>query len=250
MPAMRQDQARGRSAPPSLRTDSSIACIEGQAGVPANRTEDADELLRQQQEQLFESRHRIIRLEEEVVQLRRAVALEQQDAYFDALTGLPKRRLLMDRLDQALAHSLRLHAQMALLLLDLNGFGRVNDRLGCRAGDELLRQVAGRLRTHLRASDTVCRYGGDEFAVLLLQVHFQDRADEMVRKIRAALAKPYLLQEEHVVRLTSSIGVAVYPADGTSYAELVDRSEAAMVFDKVRFVAPARPAHATARPPA
>lgn len=191
------------------------------------------------------ARIRIDRLEQEVARLRRAVADERRYAYFDALTGLPNRRLLMDRFNQALARSARLHSQMALLFLDLDGFKATNDALGHAAGDQLLLQVARRLNVCIRASDTACRFGGDEFVVLLAQIENQDRAQLVARKIRTAIAKPYLLQEQ-VVRVTTSIGMAVYPADGCNYVELIDRSDVAMYFDKARCAgtassAPARP---------
>jgi diguanylate cyclase (GGDEF)-like protein len=144
----------------------------------------------------------------------------------------------MDRFNQALARSARLHTQMALLFLDLDGFKAINDALGHAAGDQLLLQVAKRLNVCIRASDTACRFGGDEFVVLLTQVESHDRALLVARKIRAAIAKPYLLQEQ-VVRVTTSIGMAMYPSDGSNYVELIDRSDIAMYFDKARCAAPA-----------
>jgi diguanylate cyclase (GGDEF)-like protein len=204
--------------------------------------------LADQQRRLLLAKTRIERLEQEVAQLKLAVANERQYAYFDALTGLPNRRLLMDRFNQAIARGARLHTRMALLFLDLDGFKCVNDALGHATGDELLMQVARRLNACIRASDTACRYGGDEFVVLLAQIENHEKALLVARKIRAAIAKPYLLQEQ-VVRVTTSIGMAVYPADGRSYAELIERSDVAMFFDKARCQTPAPFADAATQPP-
>jgi len=206
-------------------------------GTVAPATLDAAQV--DPEQALANAQTRIERLEREIAQLRRAVADERRHAYVDALTGLPNRRLLMDRFDQALARGVRQHTKIALLFLDLDGFKCINDALGHASGDQLLLQVARRLKACIRAADTVCRFGGDEFVVLLAQIESQERAQLVVRKIRTAVAKPYLLQEQ-VVRVTTSIGMAVYPTDGKSYAELLERSDIAMYFDKARAcIAPA-----------
>jgi len=181
---------------------------------------------------------RIDRLEQEVAQLKRAIADERRYAYFDALTGLPNRRLLLDRANQALARGARLHLHTALLFLDLDGFKIINDAVGHCLGDELLLQVSARLKACIRASDTACRFGGDEFVVLLAQIDSREKALLVTHKLRAAIARPYRLRNR-MVQLTTSIGVAVCPADGTEYAQLLEHCDRAMYRDKARHVAAA-----------
>src|SRR5207248_6155996 len=140
------------------------------------------------------------------------VASVRHFAYHDELTGLPNRALLLDRLSQALVRAKRHNKQLALLLLDLDGFKDVNDTLGHVAGDKLLQRVSERLLSCIRGSDTACRYGGDEFVVLLPEVDDQNRALVVAREIHARLAKPYMV-DDYSVGVTASIGVAVYPFD-------------------------------------
>jgi diguanylate cyclase (GGDEF)-like protein len=195
---------------------------------------DAADLCRalaDRQRQLDLALKKIGKLDQDVAQLTQAVALERQYAYYDALTALPNRRLLMDRFNQAVARGSRQHKQMALLFLDLNGFKSINDLHGHEIGDELLKQVANRLVSCTRTSDTVCRYGGDEFVILLAEIAGQESAVAAAAKIRARIAKPYTLAGK-TVRLTTSVGLAVYPIDGARYADLIGRSDFAMYFDK------------------
>ncbi len=151
----------------------------------------------------------------------------QYYAYHDDLTGLPNRRLLRDRLNQAVAQAQRQHKHVVLLLLDLDGFKSLNDRLGHSAGDELLEQVAKRLIDCVRVADTVCRYGGDEFVVMLPEFDGGDTATAVTQKIRTTLDAPYTIEGE-MVSLKASIGVAVYPDDGSTYHALIKKADAAM----------------------
>ncbi len=185
------------------------------------------------QRQLDLALEKNVKLEQDIQQLARTVAWERQHASYDALTGLPNRRLLLDHFNHAAARGARQGSQMALLFLDLDGFKTVNDTLGHVTGDQLLKQVAVRLADCVRTSDTVCRYGGDEFVVLLAEIGSQQCAVATARKIRAVIAEPYRI-ENRVVRLTTSIGVAVYPTDGGRYEDLIMRSDVAMYFDKAR----------------
>jgi len=197
---------------------------------------DAVEMCRalaDRQHKLDRAMRRIADLEDEVQRLAEAVRQERRFAYYDELTGLPNRRLLLDRFNQALARGSRRKKQLALLFIDLDAFKQVNDALGHAAGDELLRQVATRLSQRVRTSDTVCRYGGDEFVVLLAEIDSQESALAAARKIRSAIGKPYPMPTGPV-KITASIGMAVYPMDGASYAELIVRSDLAMYFDKAR----------------
>ena len=137
----------------------------------------------------------------------------------------------MDRLHQALVRAKRQREQLALLLLDLDGFKNINDKMGHAAGDELLRQVAERLLSCIRGSDTACRYGGDEFVLLLPEVDGETRALAVAAKIRARLAEPYML-DGHPVLVTASIGVALYPVDGLSQSDLIKQADVAMYLAK------------------
>jgi diguanylate cyclase (GGDEF)-like protein/PAS domain S-box-containing protein len=150
----------------------------------------------------------------------------QKLAYFDALTGLPNRSLLADRVSQALSRMERNNEALALIFLDLDRFKNVNDSLGHRIGDELLIQVAGRLKATLREEDTVSRLGGDEF-ILVLPRTSAEGATHVVEKILAVLARPYHI-ELHELSITPSLGIAMYPGDGDSYETLSMCADAAM----------------------
>jgi len=123
--------------------------------------------------------------------LGREAARMRHAAYHDWLTGLPNRNLLVDRLDRAIAQAARNGNHVAVLMLDLNGFKRVNDQFGHVAGDRLLRDVAARLGASTRDADTVCRYGGDEFVILLPEVAGRSGASQVANKIDAELARAW-----------------------------------------------------------
>src|SRR5690606_25272476 len=127
----------------------------------------------------------------------------QRLAFYDPLTGLPNRALLMDRAAQALALSARDNKETSLLFLDLDRFKMVNDSLGHHVGDGLLRSIAGRLRSCLRESDTVSRLGGDEFVVLLPETGSEEAA-QTAERILGVVAQPYLI-EDYRLSTTPSI---------------------------------------------
>ena len=177
-------------------------------------------------------RQEATRREQELVQVRHF-------AYHDDLTGLPKRSLLLDRLNQAIVQATRKKKQVGLLLLDLDGFKGINDRLGHATGDKILQRVAERLLTCIRDADTACRYGGDEFVILLPDIDGKKSTAQVAQKLRAHLADPYLV-DNHSIAVTASIGVAVYPFDGTSQEDLIRRADIAMYLAKARYRAKAR----------
>jgi diguanylate cyclase (GGDEF)-like protein len=172
-------------------------------------------------------------LKHQVALLQRAIAQARQSAYHDELTGLPNRRLLLDRYNQAVALAARQHRLVALLFLDLDDFKRVNDTHGHTAGDRILQQVAARLHASIRAADTACRYGGDEFVVLLPELEGRRNALAAARKIRARLAVPYIIDGTEIT-VTASIGVAVYPVDGSEYGDLMRVTDGFMYRDKAQ----------------
>ena len=153
----------------------------------------------------------------------------QRVAHHDSLTGLPNRLLFNDRLNQAISLAKRDSRHFALLYLDLDRFKPVNDKLGHTAGDELLQAVAARIRREVRESDTVARVGGDEFAVILPDIARREEAETVARKIIAALAAPFRLGSQGPsVDIGTSIGIALYPADGRDADALVKAADAAM----------------------
>ena len=154
-------------------------------------------------------------------------------ASHDALTGLPNRLLLDDRIAQAIAHSQRHSHEFAVLVIDLDRFKLINDSLGHRAGDELLREVAQRLKSAVRAVDTTARLGGDEFVVLLDGPLTQAEAVEIgTRAIK--VMEPTLRLLGIDVHISASIGIAFYPRDGASVDTLLARADAAMYSAKER----------------
>ena len=149
-------------------------------------------------------------------------------ANHDALTGLPNRKLLKDRLAQALQFARRYDRWATVVFIDLDNFKIVNDSLGHTAGDELLRRVADRMARCVRATDTVVRLGGDEFVVLLFdQPKNMELISATLQKIRAAIAEPVQI-EGHNLQITSSIGIANFPRDGEDADMLIARADAAM----------------------
>ncbi|WP_282753663.1 putative bifunctional diguanylate cyclase/phosphodiesterase [Desulfuromonas thiophila] len=157
-------------------------------------------------------------------------ALEHQ-AYHDQLTGLPNRRLYLDRLEQALMRARRHRQMLAVVMLDLNRFKDINDSLGHGAGDALLVLVADRLRRQLRAEDTVARLGGDEFLVLLEDFACLDDLLAVLDKVRLTFAAPFVV-EGHALHLSASIGVATWPEAGDSCEELIKNADLAMYRSK------------------
>ncbi|OIQ86458.1 cyclic di-GMP phosphodiesterase Gmr [mine drainage metagenome] len=162
----------------------------------------------------------------DVTDLRRKDDQIRHQAYHDALTGLPNRLLLADRLQHAITVADRDTEPLALLFLDLDRFKLINDSLGHEVGDRLLREVARRIGGALRKSDTVARLGGDEFVVLLPGLGMQEAA-QVAEKIIAVLARPFDL-DGRPVRTATSIGIALYPRDGTDAATLLRQADAAM----------------------
>jgi diguanylate cyclase (GGDEF)-like protein/PAS domain S-box-containing protein len=151
----------------------------------------------------------------------------------DALTGLPNRVLLHDRLEQAIVGAARSRASFAFMFIDLDRFKTINDSLGHDVGDELLKRVAARLGACVRASDTVARLGGDEFAVIVesLRDEEDEGARQVAEKMIHAMASPMLIGNQHL-NTSCSIGIGVYPADGKDSATLMKHADVAMYYAK------------------
>jgi diguanylate cyclase (GGDEF)-like protein len=168
----------------------------------------------------------LLHLRDVTERARRQAELERL-ALHDALTGLPNRLLLDDRLRHGLLHAQRRGEPLAVMLLDLNGFKHVNDTLGHHVGDRLLQQLAPRLATPLRKSDTLARLGGDEFAVLLAPPTDLEQAGQAAERLVAALAEPFTVDGARL-EVGASVGVALYPDHGVEASELLRRADAAM----------------------
>ncbi len=150
-----------------------------------------------------------------------------RSSQLDGLTGTPNRALMRDRFEQAIVLARRHGTRAAVLFIDLDAFKPVNDALGHGVGDELLRLTARRLESVVRESDTVCRYGGDEFLVVLAEVLQAADAHRIAQKMLAALATPCVIQT-HALHPAASIGFAIYPDDGDDVATLIAHADAAM----------------------
>ena len=151
----------------------------------------------------------------------------RQRAFFDVLTGLPNRALLMDRLQQALAAGARSGHGVGVLFLDLDHFKAINDTLGHDAGDDTLREVARRLGALVRRNDTVSRLGGDEFVMVVSEAGSPEDMEQVAAKVIQAFDEPFRL-EGRELRLGTSIGIALAPADGADGPALLKRADAAM----------------------
>ena len=159
-----------------------------------------------------------------------SLAMAQQMAHsaeHDFLTGLPNRMLLNDRVGQAVALAKRHMRKVAVLFLDLDGFKHINDSLGHPVGDKLLQSIAIRLVDCVRGSDSVSRQGGDEFVVLLLDLEHAEDAAVTARRILEAVALPHCI-DQHDLHVTASIGVSVYPDDGSDADTLIKNADTAM----------------------
>jgi diguanylate cyclase (GGDEF)-like protein/PAS domain S-box-containing protein len=162
----------------------------------------------------------------DITQAKEAQDRIRQLAHYDPLTGLPNRTLLADRSDHAISIAQRSGASLALIFLDLDHFKNVNDSLGHRVGDELLKALAQRLRSVVREQDTISRLGGDEF-ILVLPSTDADGAAHVAGKLLEIAAQPYTL-ERHELTITPSIGIALFPADGADFDTLSKCADAAM----------------------
>ena len=148
-------------------------------------------------------------------------------AFHDALTGLPNRALFDNRLEHGLAQAKRHGFTLAVMFIDLDGFKAINDKHGHAIGDAVLQSVADRLQENTRVDDTVSRYGGDEFLYLLMSIDDDKHVLQIAGKIAEAIQQPCMLSVGDVV-VKSSIGISIFPKDGSSAADLIESADKAM----------------------
>ncbi len=163
----------------------------------------------------------------DITDLKNAQLQMETLAFFDPLTGLSNRRLFIDRLEKAVSESRRRNSFIALLFIDLDQFKRINDSLGHEAGDQLLVEIARRLETSVRESDTVSRIGGDEFTVLLSDIDSSNGVRHICEKILTRLGRPIAINNQEVIT-TVSIGITLGPSDGDTGSILMRNADMAM----------------------
>ncbi len=207
----------------TLRRDKEVAQAEalatGEAMVAALRRSEME------LEHRVEERTRELALANE--RLRESAARHQLQATQDPLTGLANRMLLDDRLDHAVERARRAGTKVGVVMIDLDDFKPVNDTYGHAVGDDLLVSVAARLREAVRASDTVARYGGDEFVLMIEGVHSKDDIEPVVASVQGRLSVP-VRDGERVLTIAASIGISVYPDDAADASALLRRADKAM----------------------
>ena len=164
---------------------------------------------------------------EDITKRKEYEEIIQEMAFYDSLTGLPNRKLFSERLALVLAQAKRNKKKVGVAMLDLDNFKEVNDTLGHDVGDILLKAVAERLSEAMRKSDTVARFGGDEFLLIFPNMEAIETAIQVVQKIADCLHKPFLIGPQRLF-VTTSIGIAVYPNDGLDEKTLMKNSDIAM----------------------
>jgi diguanylate cyclase len=168
-----------------------------------------------------------------LVMLEEQISNNEWLALHDELTGLPNRRLFADRLQNAIERCERTRSRMALLILDLNGFKKINDTLGHQAGDQVLREVSGNLRKGIRASDTLARLGGDEFIIVATDAEQEESMDHFVNSVRHAVERPIVVEGRTMI-MTASLGTAIYPDDAHDSVRLLRIADQRMYAAKHR----------------
>lgn len=163
----------------------------------------------------------------DITDRKRAEGKLTQMALYDQLTGLPNRTNFFDKLEFSLSHARRNKSVLALLFIDLDGFKKINDTLGHTMGDHLLKEVAQRLRANIRESDTVARMGGDEFTIILNNLHDIEGVSCMAEKLITAINQPIDLGG-NTCNVGASIGIAVYPDHAGNISDLINAADSAM----------------------
>jgi len=194
---------------------------ESELNIPA-LVQIQDKRLKQYVVQRFQA------LQDEIDELRAKEEELKALAFHDGLTGLANRLLLEDRFDVAVERAKRTSKSVALLMIDLNDFKSINDLYGHTAGDAVLIATARRLRAAVRASDTVARFGGDEFVLIIESIEDPQAIVHMGEKLFDSLAEPITLDTGVLAKISASIGMAIYPDDGANLNDLLNVADQAM----------------------
>jgi diguanylate cyclase (GGDEF)-like protein/PAS domain S-box-containing protein len=173
----------------------------------------------------------VVTTSEDITERRKNEETIRKLAFYDALTGLPNRALFDDRVGQALAKARRHDDTIVILFVDLDRFKNINDTLGHGSGDKLLKAVAERLKSSVRECDTVSRLGGDEFVLLFQEIEYADDLPVIGKKILERMSEAFFLNNREIY-ITASIGMSVFPADGTDVETLLRNADAAMYLAK------------------
>jgi diguanylate cyclase (GGDEF)-like protein len=181
---------------------------------------------------------RLGQLQRYVSKLKRSQVELKKHAFFDPLTGLANRLLLIDRFQVALEHSKRNSTEFAVLMVDLNKFKTINDTYGHAAGDAVLIAVAQRLVSAVRASDTVARLGGDEFVLIIQSIADVNQVSALGQKLMELLSERVVLDSGECVSLGGSVGFAWYPKDGENLKDILEVADQAMYFCKTSGLMP------------
>ena len=163
----------------------------------------------------------------DISQLKKSEEKIQHQIYHDALTGLPNRALFDDRLTQAISTAHREGKKLAMHFIGLDRFKNINETLGHLAGDKVLQEVSARFSTIVREGDTLARFGGDEFVILMIDMELEQEAASLAMRAINALTAPITIGEQELF-LTASVGVALYPSDGTDTGSLIRNSQIAL----------------------
>jgi diguanylate cyclase (GGDEF)-like protein len=166
-------------------------------------------------------------LETEYEDIKEAEKISKEKALHDALTGLPNRLLLMDRLDYAVNCAKRNNDVLSVMFLDLDGFKDVNDQYGHQTGDILLKEIAKRLQNSIRKTDTISRISGDEFTFVISDIKAKEDIALIAEKIIACFREPYII-ENNKIFLGGSLGISIYPEDSSNIYELINLADKAM----------------------
>ncbi len=176
--------------------------------------------------EIYKQKHLLV-LARDITERKRAQQKLERQANYDAVTGLPNRILVQDRLVQAMKVAARKDASVGIMFIDVDRFKNVNDTMGHAVGDMLLIEIAQRLRQVVREADTVARLGGDEFLIVLKEISSAEDAERVAQKVIQVMNEPFLLEGKEVY-LGASIGITLYPRDGDDHHELLRHADAAM----------------------
>ena len=231
---VKEQIAGGTTLLPAHETLLASTTVESKVQECADDLHGVTETLAQGIDDLAQTERALTETTEILADTQAALAISQEEerdarrrALHDSMTGLPNRDLFDDRLSHAISLARRHDWTLAVMFLDLDGFKKINDTQGHAAGDSVLKEVARRLSLHSRDEDTVCRNGGDEFLYLLVNPQGEENIKRIAGLVSADIVKPIAVGSWQLV-VNASIGVAVYPVDGTTGDELIKSADTAM----------------------